>query len=58
VSAWRNACGTTVTIHAISDGQRGGGYDRKVIELSTLLYLIEYIHNNPVRRGLVNRATD
>jgi len=38
--------------------QRGGGYDRKVIELSTLLYLIECIHNNPVRRGLVDRATD
>jgi len=23
-----------------------------------LLYLIEYIHNNPVRRGLVANATD
>jgi putative transposase len=38
--------------------QRGGGYDRNVIEPATLLEMIEYIHNNPVRRGLVERATD
>jgi putative transposase len=38
--------------------QRGGGYDRNVTELSTLLAMIQYIHDNPVRRGLVTRATD
>ncbi|MCI0379922.1 MAG: transposase [Gemmataceae bacterium] len=38
--------------------QRGGGYDRNVIEPYTLLQMIEYIHNNPVRRGLVEKATD
>lgn len=38
--------------------QRGGGYDRNVHELATLLTMIEYIHNNPVRRGLVKLATD
>src|SRR2546429_235564 len=38
--------------------QRGGGYDRNVIEPATLLRMIEYIHNNPVRRGLVEKATD
>ncbi len=38
--------------------QRGGGYDRNVIEPVTLLQMIEYIHNNPVRRGLVEKATD
>jgi len=38
--------------------QRGGGYDRNVIEPATLLQMIEYIHNNPVRRGLVEKATD
>jgi putative transposase len=38
--------------------QRGGGYDRNVIEPGTLSLMIEYIHNNPVRRGLVDKATD
>jgi putative transposase len=38
--------------------QRGGGYDRNVTEPGTLLQMIEYIHNNPVRRGLVQAATD
>ncbi len=38
--------------------QRGGGYDRNVFEAATLLQMIEYIHNNPVRRGLVEKATD
>ncbi|MFL5241495.1 MAG: hypothetical protein ACJ8FY_05250 [Gemmataceae bacterium] len=38
--------------------QRGGGYDRNVTEPSTLLPMIKYIHDNPVRRGLVARATD
>jgi len=38
--------------------QRGGGYDRNIKEPDTLRTMIEYIHNNPVRRGLVGRATD
>jgi putative transposase len=38
--------------------QRGGGYDRNVTEAAALLAMIEYIHNNPVRRGLVAAATD
>ncbi len=38
--------------------QRGGGYDRNVNERATLLAMIEYIHNNPVRRGLVKHALD
>ena len=38
--------------------QRGGGYDRNVVEPATLMQMIEYIHNNPVRRGLVAKATD
>jgi putative transposase len=32
--------------------QRGGGYDRNVVEDATVLTQIEYIHNNPVRRRL------
>jgi putative transposase len=38
--------------------QAGGGYDRNVWDPATLLAMIEYIHNNPVRRGLVMRAAD
>src|SRR5262249_46320332 len=38
--------------------QRGGGYDRNIHHPATLLAMIEYIHNNPVRRGLVEKATD
>lgn len=38
--------------------QPGGGYDRNVEELGTLQQMIEYIHLNPVRRGLVRKAID
>jgi len=38
--------------------QRGGGYDRNVTEPRTLEMMIDYIHMNPVRRGLVERASD
>jgi putative transposase len=36
--------------------QSGGGYDRNITEPSTLMHVIDYIHNNPVRRGLVEHA--
>jgi putative transposase len=38
--------------------QRGGGYDRNIIEAATLHRLIDYIHANPVRRGLCERPED
>lgn len=38
--------------------QSGGGYDRNIDEPKTLMAMIEYVHNNPVRRGLVDRAAD
>ena len=38
--------------------QPGGGYDRNVDHLETLQSMIEYIHLNPVRRGLADRAVD
>ncbi len=38
--------------------QSGGGYDRNVDEPRTLRSMIEYIHLNPVRKGLVRRAVD
>jgi putative transposase len=38
--------------------QRGGGYDRNLMEPTTLWAEIDYVHANPVRRGLVDRPTD
>jgi putative transposase len=38
--------------------QRGGGYDRNITDPATLRTMIEYIHNNPVRRGLVRYPAD
>ena len=34
--------------------QKGGGYDRNIIKEKTLKDAVEYIHNNPVRKALVN----
>ena len=36
--------------------QSGGGYDRNIDEPATLEKMIDYIHLNPVRRGLVEHA--
>ncbi|NOZ23829.1 MAG: hypothetical protein GXP25_22350, partial [Planctomycetes bacterium] len=33
--------------------QAGAGYDRNVTSRDALLKMIDYMHNNPVRRGLV-----
>lgn len=38
--------------------QRGDGYDRNLTEPRTVWTEIDYIHSNPVRRGLCERATD
>jgi putative transposase len=38
--------------------QSGGGYDRNIDEPKTLAKEIEYLHMNPVRRGLVECAVD
>jgi putative transposase len=38
--------------------QSGGGYDRNIFEPKTLLQMIEYIHENPVRKGLVAKACE
>ena len=37
--------------------QKGGGYDRNITQVTTLVETIRYIHNNPVRRQLVTTAT-
>jgi len=38
--------------------QRGGGYDRNIHSFDELNEKIRYIHQNPVRRGLVDRPQD
>lgn len=38
--------------------QSGGGFDSNVIEPAALWQMIEYIHFDPVRRGLAERASD
>jgi putative transposase len=38
--------------------QPGSGFDRNVNQSATVMHEIEYIHANPVRRGLVERAEE
>jgi len=38
--------------------QKGGGYDRNITEPKTLFSVIAYIHDNPVRRSLVEHPGD
>jgi putative transposase len=38
--------------------QPGGGYDRDIYSTEELQEKVNYIHQNPVRRGLVKEATD
>ena len=38
--------------------QRGGGYDRNIIEPAAVFHEIGYLHGNPVRRRLCLRAED
>jgi len=38
--------------------QSGGGYDRNITEPKAPLAMRDYLHVNPVRRGLVERAAD
>ncbi len=38
--------------------QEGPGYDRNLTTTVAIAAAIDYVHNNPVRRGLVTRAVD
>ena len=38
--------------------QKGGGYDRNITNVDTLIKSIRYIHHNPVRKGLVVTADE
>jgi len=55
-----NACGTPQPNGQVHYHfwQRDGGYDRNIQEPATLRKMIDYVHNNPVRRGLVDQPTD
>ena len=38
--------------------QQGGGYDRNIVNPKVAWASVDYLHDNPVRRGLVSRAID
>ncbi len=38
--------------------QAGGGHDRNLHDASAVRFMLEYIHNNPVRKGLAESAAD
>jgi len=38
--------------------QEGPGYDRNLTQARTVLWSIDYLHNNPLRRGLCAAAVD
>lgn len=38
--------------------QKGGGYDRNITKVETLLQSVRYLHNNPVRKGLVQTPAE
>ena len=38
--------------------QAGGGFDRNLRDQDDLAEKVAYVHHNPVKRGLVERATD
>jgi len=45
-------------IEALLYWQEGPGYDRNLTRAKTVLSAIDYVHLNPVRRGLCEAATD
>ncbi|MHC5112510.1 MAG: REP-associated tyrosine transposase [Planctomycetota bacterium] len=38
--------------------KQGPGYDRNVVKVNTAWKMVDYIHRNPVRRGLVSHPLD
>jgi len=38
--------------------QQGGGYDRNIYSEEEMIEKINYIHNNPIKRGLVENPED
>jgi len=63
IKRWRETDAPILDKITVQDGrcrfwQAGGGFDRNVRGTKELGREIVYIHNNPVRRGLVEHPTD
>jgi len=63
IQRWRELEAPILTKLTDADGrtrfwQPGGGYDRNIVTDDELHEKINYIHVNPVRRGLANSPTD
>jgi len=63
IARWRTLNAAILQRLVAPDGktrfwQRGGGYDRNEFSTGEIAETIAYIHNNPVKRGLVARAVD
>ena len=59
---WRELDAPVLEKLRVGDGYRywqaGGGFDRNVRDAEEMRAEVEYMHHNPVRRGLVDRAED
>src|SRR5579862_7545243 len=63
IARWRELGANVLPKTTTPDGraqfwQAGGGFDRNPRDESEVLKEIKYIHNNPVKRGLVARPED
>jgi putative transposase len=63
IARWRELDAPILDRLRLTDGrfrfwQHGGGYDRNIYSDDELAEKIQYIHENPVRRGLVRCSTD
>jgi len=55
---WNDLASVTDARGGLHFWQPGGGFDRNVRDLDELEREVRYIHQNPVRRGLVEQSTD
>jgi putative transposase len=53
----RNANASLASRSSFNFWQRGGGYDRNLRSVADIHEKVNYVHNNPVRRGLVSRPS-
>ena len=49
---------TGQTVRPCHFWQKGGGFDKNICNSTGLFNMIEYMHNNPVRRGLIDKAVN
>jgi putative transposase len=63
IRRWRaipfnNLAPVTDSVGTVHYWQPGGGFDRNVRDSEELMREVRYVHQNPVKRGLVQSATD